>query len=204
MNKPKFITFTGADDLTSIEKMQDLSKEYPIEWGILYGSNTGGRFPSSPSLFFDKGLTLSLHCCGKRTRAILNGQFEEFKSFKGQFSRIQVNARSRDYDLDILKKFEEFIGIPVIIQVRAQFSNIDFQMLFDQSGGHGLEAKSWPMNPNKKFVGYAGGIGPENVKTVLETIVPTNEFWIDMESKVRLDDIFNLTLCELVCRKVYN
>ena len=46
MSTPKFITFTGLDNLTALKGVFFLSRAYPEkgEWGILYGG-TSNRFP---------------------------------------------------------------------------------------------------------------------------------------------------------------
>jgi phosphoribosylanthranilate isomerase len=70
--------------------------------------------------------------------------------------------------------------------------------LFDRSGG------LWPPHPGgDRLVGYAGGIGPDNVADVLEQIGATGPYWIDMESGVRTDDRFDLGKCRRVCEAVY-
>lgn len=77
--------------------------------------------------------------------------------------------------------------------------------LFDASGGHGKTSSSYrepftfvKADPEKRthsqntmFCGYAGGLGPENIEEELEKIsqaVGSNQFWIDMESRVRTAD----------------
>jgi len=55
-----------------------------------------------------------------------------------------------------------------------------------------------------RMVGYSGGIGPENVASVIERIAADGPYWIDMESKVRTDDWFDLSLCREVCEIVYD
>ena len=92
-------------------------------------------------------------------------------------------------------------------------------MLVDESKGTGVLASSWPTPPSEYEIGYAGGIGPSNVKSVLEDIMDVaagRKVWIDMESslrsKIKCDgdgdgdeekDIFDITKCykciEVVC-----
>lgn len=61
-------------------------------------------------------------------------------------------------------------------------------MLVDESKGTGLLASSWPIPPMEYDIGYAGGIGPMNVKQVLKDIMDVasgRDIWIDMESSLR-------------------
>jgi hypothetical protein len=60
-------------------------------------------------------------------------------------------------------------------------------VLYDPSGGRGRSPTAWPQQLYGGSVGYAGGIGPENVVEVLEDLGARESFWIDMETKVRND-----------------
>jgi len=99
--------------------------------------------------------------------------------------------------------------------------------LFDASGGHGKLTKNWPSpfqaesqeygKPGADiFCGYAGGLGPENVVEEIQKIeqvvgsegisprgmTDESTIWIDMESKLRTDDKFDLEKCEQVLKAV--
>lgn len=98
-------------------------------------------------------------------------------------------------------------------------------MLVDESKGTGILASSWPSPPDEYDIGYAGGIGPNNVKRVLEDIrqvAAGRNVWIDMESSLRTKvkvengedgncemDVFDLDKCfkciETICElKIYD
>ena len=34
--KPHFLTFTGIDADTDLDRVHDLSRRYPLEWGVLF------------------------------------------------------------------------------------------------------------------------------------------------------------------------
>ena len=76
--------------------------------------------------------------------------------------------------------------------------------LFDSSGGRGLPGK-WRA-PIEIPCGYAGGLGPDNIEKELISIskVAGDEFiWIDMESKIRYFDEYNIDYMDLnACRQV--
>lgn len=75
-------------------------------------------------------------------------------------------------------------------------------MLLDESKGTGVLASSWPAPPPEYEIGYAGGIGPDNIKSVLDNVSAAaagRSVWIDMESRLRSEkngkDIFDLDKC---------
>lgn len=75
-------------------------------------------------------------------------------------------------------------------------------MLVDESKGTGVLASSWPVAPKEYNIGYAGGIGPDNIVQVLADIVQAGQgkdVWIDMESSLRStkndQDVFDLDKC---------
>lgn len=100
-----------------------------------------------------------------------------------------------------------------ILQTRSDVlfpSDGNVSWLFDRSGGEGVSATrypapAYPANQQRAGeYGYAGGINPENVASVLERIPNyTRDYWIDMESGVRTDDQFDLAKCRAVCEAVY-
>jgi len=97
-------------------------------------------------------------------------------------------------------------------------------MLVDESKGTGVLSSSWPVPEHGSLykTGYAGGLGPNNVSSVLPAIVqavasaPTSSsssnttdrqrFWIDMESSLRSTkngkDVFDLDKCFAVIDQV--
>ena len=99
--------------------------------------------------------------------------------------------------------------------------------LFDASGGHGNLPQKWPepflceaQDDDRApviFCGYAGGLGPENITEEIDLIAEavgegrgisadgmTDDIniWIDMETKLRSMDDFDLEKCEQVLKAV--
>mmetsp|Transcript_12563 Transcript_12563/g.16798 ORF Transcript_12563/g.16798 Transcript_12563/m.16798 type:complete len:215 (+) Transcript_12563:426-1070(+) len=75
-------------------------------------------------------------------------------------------------------------------------------MLVDESKGTGVLSEAWPTPPDGYNIGYAGGIGPANIKDVLEKVLEAGngrEVWVDMESSLRSSkngtDVFDLDKC---------
>lgn len=217
--KPSFITFTGADNWTSIESMIQLSAQYPIEWGILFSPKRQGsdnRYPCITQIkeILSTDLNLSAHICGAYSDAIMNNLpvnslVEPFEYFY-KFRRVQINHKNPEVDkiiklLDIINSGPHSSMPKCIAQTQASTFPEEYkvQWLFDASGGNGISPLSWPTYPNK-VVGYAGGLNPSNVVSAITAINATGPYWIDMESGVRTDNKFDINLCRQVCEAVYN
>ncbi|MGY3581931.1 hypothetical protein ACVIGB_001146 [Bradyrhizobium sp. USDA 4341] len=205
--KPEFITFTGADDETSVAGMRDLSASYPIEWGILFSPQRQGnepRYPSQAAIarFEVSGLRLAAHLCGGHAVRIMDLVTPNVPADLALFSRIQVNHSNPDPER--IAEFSARCGKRCIAQSRSlEFSKDDrVDWLFDASGGRGVSPLFWPKHPGRP-VGYAGGLGPDNVVAALEAIGAEGSYWVDMESRVREGDRFGLNLVEKVCVAVY-
>ena len=77
--------------------------------------------------------------------------------------------------------------------------NISF--LYDSSRGKGVSPDGWPEITlfDEAYVGFAGGINPDNIKEVLDTLCarPGNRhFWLDVESGARTDDRMDIKKVE--------
>jgi|SRR5690606_2543935 len=211
MNQWK-VTITGADDNTDPNQLIELSKRFPfVEWGILHSYKRKGtsRYPSDPwivRLMQSKSAEthLAIHACGLFAKEIMNGQ-----CFPWGFARIQING----FDVKKISYLNPWGGeyilqcgdmekVQRVADFAAQHPDFLFSVLFDVSGGMGLMPSSWPRPLPGVRMGYAGGIGPSNVRDVLRDIGPVEPTWIDMESGVRTDDQFDLEKVEEVLRQV--
>jgi hypothetical protein len=230
MIKPKFITFTGIDARTDVERVEYLSMTYPVEWGILFSERNQGKVNRYPALtdlihlmgspILNKGLNLSAHICGRYSRTIMEqGADIPIEFFlRAGFARTQINVADGetmvhgDIRPERAADFAKAIRADkAIVQCRGNFPDdprVDW--LFDVSGGAGIQPKSWDAHAltSSAFCGYAGGIGPDNVVDILERISWTHPegkpFWIDMEGNIRNDaDWLDLDKCEAVLRAVY-
>lgn len=221
------VTFTGADDSVRPADIVEMSKEYPfIEWGILVSESQYGnwRFPSKQWLKdlcqavwrVDHDVQLSLHACGSLVRNTLNKPKFKHLTFLLEdypiFQRVQLNTHAHLHEFD--KEF--FFHLPIGQQYIFQSDGtntplIDFvvngglnigqkqraHVLFDTSHGAGVLPGSWPEPISGTVCGYAGGLGPDNLKAqipLIEGTVGGEKIWIDMETRVRsLDDaVFDL------------
>ena len=151
-------------------------------------------------------ICLAAHLCGKHAQHIMEGSFDRASLPLAGFSRIQVNHTNPEP-----RRLAAFavVGQPVIAQWREPESfpgeYMGIEWLYDPSGGRGLSPDRWPENPSHHRAGYAGGIHHENVASVVAAIGERSKagYWIDMESGVRSDNLFDLNLVERVCAEVY-
>ena len=90
------------------------------------------------------------------------------------------------------------IGRPIILQSRAiegwpeveHFAPDTPRMmpfLFDRSAGAGVEPSGWPVPVSGRLVGYAGGLGPDNVSELCSWLAEVQgaRWWLDMETRIR-------------------
>ena len=199
---PQFVTFTGLDEKADLDRCADLSTRYPIEWGVLFSGRLGKRrYPSLDVRMRIESteLRLAAHLCGEVARSMQSGE----KLPLARYGRVQVNARQ--YEIEALARQSATMDRRLILQWRQDVfpDQREFDWLLDRSGGRGVLETVFP-KPRRpdQLVGYAGGINPDNVSSVLSAIHAHN-FWIDMETGVRTDDWLDLDKCEAVCRAIW-
>lgn len=215
MSKPLFIAFTGADDAALLPGMQALSARYPIEWGLLVDKDRAGvpLFPAAAvraAFLAAKGLRLAAHVCGTWAREIVTGPDAAGFDPAG-FRRVQVNHGFQGSDavqVDRTGRFARRHGVRAVLQCAGPFpADAQVDWLYDVSFGTGRQPAHWPALPRAAapFCGFSGGIGPDNVAGLLAglDVAAGVDFWIDMESGVRMDGRFDLDSCAAVCQAVY-
>ena len=212
------VTLTGADHSVDPSELRNLSKEFPfVEWGVLFGSVGGPRFPSIKWIHelvmyretLENRINLSLHICGRPLREIAKGKSDLFGPLGPQlcaFSRCQLNWHGEPQDANVPANIlQAFCSLSpwdpeIIFQLdgvndylmRAVERRFRVSGLFDVSHGAGVLPESWP-KPRAEFAcGWAGGLGPNNVQAESEKIAAvafkTRPYWIDMETLIRSDD----------------
>lgn len=233
LERISFIGVDERTDLNAVLNMKNGVNHirFPLEFGVLFSKSkqaTGNnRYPST-TLVKQIGRKLhgrvktSLHLCGSSVQEFLNLD-EEYRDIIKYYDRVQLNFRIKNPD-DINEIFDmatkivdaaEAFDKPLIIQYNKNKAGLVeyilsegvpsdlIHVLFDASGGYGVELT----NPLPVFddvlCGYAGGIGPDTVQDILSKIYDANYvdsiFYIDMESKIRTeDDWFSIEKCERV------
>lgn len=176
-------------------------------------------------------LPIAAHLCSGWTRDFIKGKFT-FHDEKFDFDRMQVNMTDDAFmALDFQKLLNTYCELheldrcsAIILQTKRAFQRhewlalinknlrdelklLEFQMLYDVSGGKGIQPRTWHPPVEGVMCGYAGGIGPDNVVEILKKIgdvAGETPFWIDMETKVRDEaDRFDISKTEAVLEKVH-
>lgn len=215
MNKPEFITFTGADENTSVAGMAELAAKYPIEWGVLFSPKQqgAGRYPHLDfviqilSAARRHGLRFAAHVCGQHSRDVLELGGTSIDGLLPGFQRVQVNIDAGPDKAPNVREWAARWGLTAIMQSRCEFPSPGHgvEWLFDASGGRGISPSVWPRAPFGVRSGFAGGLSPDNSAAAVATIGDrAGRYWIDMESGVRdSSDQFSLDKCRAVCEAVY-
>jgi hypothetical protein len=205
MPNVQFVTMTGIDERTDLDRVLTLSARFPVEWAILMSPDLQGshpRFPGHETIdaFRSMPVRKAVHLCGVHAKEIMAGG-EPVVDVTG-FDRAQINHRRPIAELVAGFAFRR--GVQGIMQSRSlEFPDAPgVQMLFDRSGGQGRLPLEWPIHPGH-LVGIAGGISPATIGTVLGTI-PEGPVWLDMETGVRTDDdLLDLDKVEAVLVAVF-
>lgn len=216
--KPYRITMTGADPSCRLHELVELLASEPrLELALLYSETQQGtgRYPPAAWIhevaaaserrfgYGGQGRRVALHVCGRAVQRFLSdGPSDLGLGNLARFSRIQLNGRLAVEQVAALcirlMEFREF-PIPIITQfdanpwldspmVHDEQGQLMHQVLFDASGGRGIERSEWPKHLHKCVCGYAGGLGPDNIVTEIARIAGAaggNRYWIDMEGKLR-------------------
>jgi hypothetical protein len=223
------VTLTGADGSVDPKKLIELSKKYPfVEWGILVSGKRFGtnRFPALEwllrlsdlvHLYPETKVNLACHLCGQYVRDLLVGNTaemeEKLKDVWEIFQRVQINTHGEPHPYN--PSFFEFVN-RTKKEFILQYDGANHHLLadslrvsrrvttlYDMSHGAGTLPSQWPQSHYLVKNGYAGGLGPDNVEQELHRIASVagnNDFWIDMETKVRSnsDELFDLEKCREV------
>lgn len=200
------ITLTGADERTPLSALRRLVDERPaLEIGLLYTATPEGRNRYPSQRWLEEAAHVlcgrcALHVCGRRAREMLRrGLVGEITR---NVNRIQINGRLEADE--VLSFCHLYAGHGLITQYREPreaFPSVwreNHAILVDQSGGRGLSPEAWKRPATSKRVGFAGGLGPDNLREQLPRIasIASGEWWIDLESGLRdSNDWFDVQRC---------
>ena len=221
---PMFVTLTGVDASVGLSTLESLSEQFPFaEWAVLYSPKHTGRenrYPPVSTLHkvFSalRSVHVALHICGDGIGDLLERKPEVTKLVEmiaARSGRVQLNFNQARKQFD-LEKFSclmnEFPSVVFITQHHNANKDVwkalrdikNHAVLFDSSGGRGIEQNNWPASFDGVFCGYAGGLGPTRITEELPKIAVAargTPFWIDMETRIRNeDDLFDIqraTMC---------
>jgi hypothetical protein len=216
-------TFTGIDAKTDLDRVLTLSEEFPfLEFGVLFSlspEDKDARYmaPSVVELVLKKlarhDVNTALHVCGSAVNAYVAGD-QIIKRPALYADRIQLNFSANRVPFTVEELDKAISTAPYKIITQHFPPNADLvsllkaknhQVLFDLSGGRGVETDEWPDAFDTKTTGFAGGLGPDSIDVALPKILHASRglnCWIDMESRIRTNGYLDLDLCEAIAKKV--
>ena len=189
-----FLTVTGADERTDRDELVKLDAEI----GLLYTETPEGRNRYPRWEWIEETSHVmpraSLHVCGRGARAkLMHGELNV-----AGFQRIQVNGGISSLEVEqICAMYPQHIIITQHNDPNAHLLSVrspNHAVLIDGSGGRGISPAEWSQPETPKSVGFAGGLGPDNLTTELNKIraIARPGWWADMEGKLRVDDWFSV------------
>jgi len=191
-----FITVTGADEQTDVGMLAKLDAEI----GLLYTATPEGRnrYPRKEWIkaAARKLPRVAIHICGSKARGeLLSGWLDDLLE---NAQRVQVNGIlsigdcqsicARYHNKTIITQHKP--DNKYLLAVKAP----NHALLIDGSGGRGISPEVWRHPDTQKQVGYAGGLGPDNIAFELGRIrkIADGCWWVDMEGKLRVNDCFSV------------
>ena len=206
------LTFSGPDSNTDISALVEIQKNRPhVEIGVLWSLSNAGKPRYATREWIEKaseaGLNFAIHLCGKVCRDCVEGT--ETPVIPGTPRRVQFNINGmygmpawyrvfesiqsrHDHKLQFIIQTCDSYG-PYVVGL-AQGEGHNCVPLFDQSGGKGHAPNEWPRPLPYLHCGFAGGISPPSIENTVKQLlrVSGETFWLDMESKIRVNDRFDL------------
>ena len=222
------LTMTGIDAKTDPKWIKSMLRKYilkngysGLEFAILRSPKVdqSPRYPNRHAIkrlmSEAKSGDFAFHLCGRYARMVHEGEWAELCDLLDfdAVGRVQVNSPEADEKAILnLWRFSAHIGKSVVMQWRGnEFPAVPgIHLLQDRSGGQGIAETIWS-SPDaicakvKNFIGYAGGLSPDNVEQALKAIIPASRgrrFWIDCESGLRTDDWFDQSKAERMAETV--
>lgn len=189
------VTLTGVDVQTDLRQLPDA-----CEIGVLYTETPEGRhrYPDWSDLLqitnrlAIMGYRVAVHVCGLQARRrLMAGDLEALALLAGRF---QVNGTVTPDELATI--CDRYPDHEIITQHKPGNGCLfsapprNHAVLVDASGGRGLSPAGWIRPATSKPVGFAGGLGPDNIQRELPRIraVAVEPWWIDLEGKLRDED----------------
>ncbi len=217
------VTFTGLDSRSNFSAVRAFSEEFPFaEFGILLSltpDDKDERYMTIEQIYnmilwLKDDVRLALHICGSAVNHFVRGTDSNVLDLARHVGRVQLNFNAAKADFTIEELNASMASIPGKVITQHFPSNAELvdkvtaanhQVLFDASGGRGLETTNWLMPFERKTTGYAGGLGPEGIDASIDAIQAASgntPVWIDMESRVRTDGWLDIKKCHLVANAV--
>lgn len=207
------ITFTGIDIHTDLNEVINISNNNKnIEFGILFTTtpNERNRYMNLDNIKHTieyltlNNVKIALHVCGNGAkRAIMNNELD----FISKLNRMQINGQQKVKDIELICNSYPYLEIITqhninnesLLAVKANNHSI----LIDSSGGNGISPTEWILPDTSKRIGFAGGLGLDNIQSEISKFYNLKEeFWIDMENKIRTNDWFDLDIIKNILKLI--
>lgn len=215
------VTISGADEEVDPNDLIKLSLQFPfVEWGILWSATRKGsaRYPTENWMWQlarsvgRRPVRCAAHFCGLNARELRAGNDAWLLDMSPIFRRVQINGwepmmHEPEHNDPLFDATGRHPDLEFVLQVRdvghvhaawmdahtiKGYGGPKASLLFDPSGGRGVAPTEWPHAPSGIRMGFAGGITPESIESVVHALRMRPPFWLDMESGVRTDDRFDL------------
>jgi hypothetical protein len=206
---PATMTITGIDERTKLLDIGRLTETYPwLEIGILYTATPEGR-NRYPSLSWIADIVwaipdrCALHVCGRVARKQLLER--KLIGVTNYVARIQINGAIESSTMqEFCRTYKSHTLITQDTESNRACRFVEMEnhaLLIDGSGGRGILPTSWSQPATWKDVGFAGGLGHDNLATELPKIasMARGDWWVDMENNIRTDDWFDIEKAKRAC-----
>lgn len=201
------ITLTGPDESTPVSKLVSLTEWPFVEIGLLC-MDAPARERDDPRIQWLQAAATALsgrcalHVCGHPARqALLRGDLDDVLLHT---PRVQVNGKLTVDEAERLCGFVRTLitqhrpGNEALLDVLAP----NHVLLVDCSSGRGKLPCVWERPETGKVVGFAGGLGADNLLDQMRLIrhVAVGDYWIDMQGRLRTERHFDASKAEGVVR----
>jgi hypothetical protein len=175
---PTVVGFAGVDDLVSFEKMQDISKLYEVEWGVLVHPEKFGtqRYPGkgfilqlgeileqSYSDYMNGTISrwqqmhANIHLCGEYVEMLMEDGYTGIEELIKNYKKIQVNLCGRELTPEAKERLWDWsraYGKVLMLQVDDFPADDEFTYICDRSRGTGKHFDTWPSPVKYDKYGY--------------------------------------------------
>lgn len=228
---------TNFDDVCNFVLKSSIAVEFSVLYSDSKSQTKDARYPDyNFCLNFLKSMNdnllsfrsdiqflYSLHLCGSVIDRYF-AQEQDVMDLCQNAYRIQLNLNIRQYP-DVRKLSQDILHmassrnhhlilqenkskISLINEIMSNHKNEPISILHDASGGFGREISVVKPPYQEYFTGYAGGIKPDNVASIVHRIenvcLEPASYYIDMESGVRENNVFSLVKCQQVIDNLKN
>ncbi|EKX49198.1 hypothetical protein GUITHDRAFT_105274 [Guillardia theta CCMP2712] len=187
------VGFCGIDDSVDPRLLAAISESYPwVEFASLEWVDDLKFFAEHAKM------RLAGHLCSKYVLDLMKGKgFKRFQLNPTKANNVDSSKLTAEMAKNLVKVAADHEDIEFIVQRSTHPQDLmvngscptNVSFLFDESKGRGAVSSQYsPPPPPAVSFGYAGGLGPANIREELkkmEAAAQGRNIWIDMESSLR-------------------